>query len=247
LNLSVVVPVWNEASTIDAFVRHVRSRLPMAEIVLVDGGSNDGTWQKLQRLADRHRLRLLRSPRGRTRQMNRGAEASRGEVILFLHADSRLPHSCAGAIARLLQEQEICGGCFRLRFPRQELIYRISDSLGNLAVDLFQIALGDHGIFCRRDTFFRIGGFPEVPLMEDADFYRALKRQGRVRQLRDEIETSPRRYEELGRHRTTFFYLLLLALYLLGVSHARLAEWHRRFTERSPARRRLPADAFARA
>jgi rSAM/selenodomain-associated transferase 2 len=235
LRLSVIVPVLNEGAAIRAFAFHLRDRLPEAEIVFVDGRSEDATVAELEAVAEALSLRVLHSTRGRAQQLNTGARAAGGEFLLLLHADSRLPAGCARALASLCENERISGGCFRLRFPRPEWIYRISDSLGNLAVDLFQIALGDHGIFCRRDVFLATGGYPVVPLMEDAEFYRALRRFGEVRQLRLAVETSPRRYEELGRYRTTFFYLFILLFYLLKVSPHRLARWHGRFTrERAP-------------
>ncbi len=229
MKLSVIVPVLNEAALIAEFVSHLRTRLPDAEIVIVDGGSEDGTRETLQELREEFCLHLLRTPRGRATQMNAGARLATGDTLLFLHADSRLPAGAARLIAETLRDPQICGGCFRLRFPRPEWIYRISDSLGNTAVDLFRIALGDHGIFCRRKIFFFAGGYPPVPLMEDAELYRRLQRFGRVRQLHSAIETSARRYEELGRYRTTAFYLLVLALYVCGVSPRFLARCYDQF------------------
>ncbi len=242
MKLSVIVPVLNEAAGIGDFVRHLRIRLPEAEIVVVDGGSDDGTRAALQQLRDPFALHLVRTPRGRATQMNAGARLATGDTLLFLHADSRLPSDAARTIAETLKDRRVCGGCFRLRFPRQEWIYRISDSLGNLAVDLFHIAFGDHGIFCRREDFFRAGGYPLVPLMEDADFYRRLKRVGRVRQTRAAVVTSPRRYEQIGPYRTTFFYLLILVLYLVKVNPRILAQWHRR-AMRAGAARPVPASS----
>jgi rSAM/selenodomain-associated transferase 2 len=233
LRLSVIVPVLNEATTICAFLFDLREQLSDAEVLIIDGGSDDGTWTALEALREKLSLRILRAKRGRAAQMNAGAKLATGDVFLFLHADSRLPAGCDRAIATLLANERVTGGCFRLSFPRPEWIYRVSDSLGNVAVDLFRIALGDHGIFCRREAFLRAGGYPAIPLMEDAEFYRALRRCGRVRQLRAEVETSPRRYEELGRYRTTFFYLLILTLYVSGVNPHRLASWHRQFTRRT--------------
>jgi len=233
VKFSVVVPVLNEAAIIREFIRHLRLRLPDAEIIVVDGGSNDGTREELQALRETFSLRLLQIPGGRAGQMNAGAQLATGDILLFLHADSRLPAGAAHLLVDALRDPQVCGGCFRLRFPRPEWIYRISDSLGNVAVDLFQIALGDHGIFCRRKIFFLAGGYPLVPLMEDAEFYRDLKRFGRVRQLRAAVETSPRRYEALGRYRTTAFYLVILGLYLLRVPPRFLARCHQRFTARA--------------
>lgn len=235
MRLSVIVPVLNEAVAIRDFFSHLRNRLPEAEIVIVDGGSEDETWDELEAIRDKFSLNLVRSRRGRALQMNAGVFASTGDTLLFLHADSRLPEKCDRAIGWLLENERISGGCFRLRFPRPEWIYRISDSLGNLAVDLFQIAFGDHGIFCRRDAFLAAGGYPILPLMEDAEFYRTLKRFGPVQQLRLEVQTSPRRYEELGRYRTTLFYLFILALYLMRVRPHILARCYRRFTHSTDA------------
>ena len=123
------------------------------------------------------------------------------------------------------------------------MIYRVSDSLGNLAVDLFRIALGDHGIFCRRAAFEAVGGYREVPILEDAELYRALRRTGRMRQLRAEIVTSPRRYEQLGPWRTTAYYTAILALYVAGVRIEKLHGIYRKLTEARAATALKPAAA----
>ena len=211
--MSVIVPTVNEATLIVGFLDHLREQMPGAEIIVVDGGSDDQTVALANGQADR----VLRSPRGRARQMNTGAAVACGEVLWFLHADSLVPSDSQVSVARALDDPNVVGGCFRLRFPRREWVYRVSDSLGNVAVDLFRIALGDHGIFCRRAAFVQVGGYPNVPLMEDAEFYRRLRRVGRVRQLPAYIVSSPRRYEQLGPVRTTAFYLLILFLYLAKV------------------------------
>ena len=208
--LSVIVPTINEAALIADFLGHLRERVPGAELIVVDGGSDDQTVALANQQADR----VLRSPRGRAKQMNAGATVAGGEILWFVHVDSLVPPDPHGRMARALDDPRTVGGCFRLRFPRRQWVYRISDSLGNVAVDLFRIALGDHGIFCRRAAFARVGGYPDVPLMEDAEFYRRLRRVGRMRQLPAYIISSPRRYEQLGPVRTTAFYLLILVLYL---------------------------------
>ncbi len=240
MNLSVIVPVLNEADLIRGFISHLRDRLPAAEIVIVDGGSSDDTLLELEAMQAKLNFEIRSAAPGRARQMNAGARAASGEILLFLHVDSRLPEGCAQQMERLLQDPGYAGGCFRLRFPRPARIFRVSDSLGNFAVDLFRIALGDHGIFCRAGAFQACHGYPDIPLMEDADFYRALRRAGRVRQLPAAIETSPRRYEACGPFRTTFFYLFILLGYLAGLDKRRLARWHTRFTQpRAVLARRL--------
>lgn len=226
--LSIIVPVLNEAGLIRSFLKHLRELAPDAEIIVVDGGSADGTPRLCRGLAHK----IMRTHRGRARQMNVGAEASAGDILWFLHADSRVTRGAIEQMKRTLENPRIAGGCFRLRFPRRALLYRVSDSLGNLGVDLFRISLGDHGFFCHRAAFARTGGYPEVPLMEDAEFYRALRREGQTHQLTCEIQTSPRRYEELGPYRTTAIYTLILALYIARVPLSLLAKIHRRFVLR---------------
>ncbi len=232
VRISIIVPVWNEASIIRPFLIHLRAIAPASEIIVVDGGSDDETARLSRSLADL----FLTSKKGRARQMNAGAARASGGILWFVHADSIVAAGAIGEIERALCDPRNAGGSFRLRFVQPALVYRISDSLGNLAIDLFGIALGDHGIFCRRDLFEKMGGYPDVPLMEDAEFYRALRRHGRVRQLPCEIVTSPRRYESLGPYRTTSIYAFILLLYLLGLPLTRLDRIYRRMVSRKSER-----------
>lgn len=222
---SVVVPVLNEAPLIAGFLRRLRSFGPELEIIVVDGGSSDGTWSIAEPLADR----VIAAPRGRASQMNAGAQIARGDVLWFMHADLEAPLNSLDQIQAALAHPSVVGGCFRLRFPRKELIYRVSDSLGNLGVNLFGFALGDHGIFCRREAFHQAGGYPSVPILEDAEIYRRLRRQGEMQQLGEEIVSDPRAYETHGVYRTTAVYFSILALYLLGVPVRFLNQIYRRF------------------
>ena len=225
--VSIIVPALNEAELIRAFLQHLRAVAPRAEIIVVDGGSDDGTAELSAGLADR----VLTVSRGRGRQMNAGARVAHGEVFWFLHADSVIPPHALEELARILREDSNAGGCFRLRLPGREWIYRVSDSLGNLGVHIFGFALGDHGIFCRRRAFWSAGEFPEIPLMEDAEFYKSLRRCGRMRQSRMAIAGNPRRYEQLGPYRTTFYYALILGLYVVGARVSTLTSVYRRLTK----------------
>lgn len=234
--ISIIIPVLNEAVLIRSFLRHLREEIPGAEVIVVDGGSDDGTPDLCAGLADA----VLSAPRGRARQMNAGAARARGEVFWFLHADSRIPATASAEIAGVMGEETNAGGCFRLRLPGREWIYRISDSLGNIGVSLFGFALGDHGIFCRRMAFLHAGGFPDIPLMEDAEFYRALPRFGKMRQVASEVTGNPRRYEELGPYRTTIYYVVILAFYVAGARMATLTSIYRQLTKPRPAK--LTAD-----
>ena len=226
--ISIVVPVLNEAALIGPFLRHLRPFGPAVEMIVVDGGSADGTLTIARPLADR----VISAPRGRAAQMNAGAELASGEVLWFLHADLRVPANAIEEMKAALEDDRVAGGCFRLRYPRPEWIYRVSDSLGNLGVNVFGFALGDHGIFCRRSAFARVGGYPVVPILEDAELYRRLRAIGRMKQLGEEIVSDPRTFEKRGRYRTTAVYFLILALYVAGVPITGLNRIYRRFHRR---------------
>lgn len=228
--ISVIIPVLNEARLIGALLRNLRQLDGNLEIIVVDGGSTDGT----PSIAKGTGAHVISAPRGRSSQMNAGAAIARGEILWFLHADLEPPKNLTGKIRTVLADPCVVGGCFRLRYPRPELIYRVSDSLGNLGVTVFGFALGDHGIFCRRSAFFRAGGYPDVPILEEAELYRDLRRLGRMIQLPDTIVSSPRTFENCGRYRTTATYFLLLLLYVAGAPISLLNRIYRRFHSRTP-------------
>jgi rSAM/selenodomain-associated transferase 2 len=221
--ISIIVPVFNEASLIRPFLQHLRKRAPDAEIIVADGGSSDGT----DRLAAGFCDQLVESDRGRGRQMNTGARAARGEILWFVHVDAKLPLQCLDEIRRIMDDPNVVGGYFRIRLPRS-MVYRLTDSFAHYAGILLRMRCGDHGIFCRRTTFLDIGGFPDVPLMEDVEFFRRLHRCGRVQHSERRITVSPRRYEALGRTRLTLAYGVIATLYLFGVPLSALARIYRR-------------------
>lgn len=224
-SVSVIVPVLNEAALLGDFLRRVRTLSPDLEIIVVDGGSSDETLSIAKSLADQ----TIVAPRGRALQMNGGAAIARGEILWFLHADSTAPANAMEEICAVLADPRNAGGCFRLRYPQPQLIYRVSDSLGNLGVKIFGFALGDHGIFCRRAAFSKIGGYPDVPILEDAEVYRRLRKIGRMKQLHETIVSDPRTFERGGRYRTTAIYFLILVLYVARVPISRLYKIYRRF------------------
>jgi rSAM/selenodomain-associated transferase 2 len=211
LSISIIVPVLNEGNRIRTFLEHLRERAPSAELILVNAATSESVSESIAQLCDH----VLTSRRGRAAQLNTGANVAGGDVLWFVHADCEVPRGCAEEITRALQDRQIVGGCFRIRFPRRNPIYRVSDVGGNFAVELLGRCYGDHGIFCRREEFAAVGGYPDLPLFEDAEFYRLLRKRGPTRQLASKIMPSPRRYEDVGPCRLTTAYLFLSILYVL--------------------------------
>jgi rSAM/selenodomain-associated transferase 2 len=220
---SVIVPVFNEAALIRPFLQHLRDRAPEAEIVVVDGESTDDTADLSASFCDQ----LVRTNANRARQMNAGARAALGDVVWFVHVDSKVPHGCLNEIAQILEDPNVVGGYFRIRLP-QDPVYRLTDSFAHYAGILLRMRCGDHGFFCRRTVFLNIGGFPEVPLMEDVEFFRRLQRRGRVTYSHKRILASPRRYEAVGRTRLTLAYGLIATLYVFGAPLPMLASIYKR-------------------
>jgi rSAM/selenodomain-associated transferase 2 len=220
---SVIVPTFNEAALIRQFLQHLRERAPNAEIIVADGGSTDGTADLSAGLCDQ----LVRSRRNRAIQMNAGGQAARGDILWFVHVDAEVPSGCLDEIERILGDPKISGGYFRIRLPRNP-VYRLTDSCAHYAGILLRMRCGDHGIFCRRTTFLETGGFPELPLMEDVEFFRRLQRRGRVMYSRKRILANPRRYERIGRLRLTLAYGLIATLYIFGVPPSKLVSIYER-------------------
>jgi rSAM/selenodomain-associated transferase 2 len=218
MQFSIIVPVYNEAPLIRPFLQRLRERAPEAEIIVADGGSTDGTREVAAGYCDK----IVASERNRAAQMNMGARAASGDVLWFVHADAEVPQECLAEITRILDDSTVAGGFFRIRLPAR-LVYRLTDSFAHYAGLLLRMRCGDHGIFCRRKVFLDIGGFPEVPLMEDVEFFRRLRHCGRVICSPKRIVASPRRYEEIGRARLTFAYGLIAMLYVFGVPPSVLA------------------------
>jgi rSAM/selenodomain-associated transferase 2 len=223
LEVSIVVPVLNEALLLRPFLAHLRERAPGAEIIVADGGSADGT----ANLAAGFCNKVVRSEPNRAIQMNAGARAAQGDVLWFVHVDAEVPQGCLNEIRRIMNDSGVTGGYFRIRLPRNA-VYRLTDSFAHYAGILLRMRCGDHGIFCRRATFLQIGGFPEVPLMEDVEFFRRLQRRGRVTYSHKRIVVSPRRYETVGRGRVTLAYGLIATLYIFGVPLSKLASLYGR-------------------
>jgi rSAM/selenodomain-associated transferase 2 len=213
MRVSIIVPMLNEAPILPNSLRQFREAAPDSEIVVIDGGSQDGSFAIARELADQ----TQHSKPGRAMQMNAGAALAHGDILWFVHADSVIAPGSIDSIEQALSDRAVVGGCFRLRIDSTSWVYRIRDAIGNFLVAIFRLPLGDRGFFCWKKCFDRVGGFPDTVILEDAEFYRRLKEQGRVVQVRETIQTSARRYEKLGPVVTMLFYTLIMLLYALRV------------------------------
>ncbi|MGH7316437.1 MAG: TIGR04283 family arsenosugar biosynthesis glycosyltransferase [Candidatus Rokuibacteriota bacterium] len=223
MRLAVVIPSLNEAANLARLLPDLARDCPGAEIVVVDGGSRDATAEMMAR---QHGVRFLATERGRARQMNHGARATGGDTLLFLHADTRLPEGAMGAIAEALAEPGMAGGRFDVRFDNQRLIFRMIAGFMNARSRASGICTGDQAIFVRRADFEAVGGYPDIPLMEDIELSRRLKRRGRLGALRLRVTSSARKWEREGPLRTIGLMWALRFLHFCGVAPARLHHWY---------------------
>ena len=184
----------------------------------MDGGSTDRTAEVVRDGP----ARLVAAARGRAAQMNQGARHAAGDVLLFLHADTRLPATAGSDVERSMADPGCVGGRFDIRLDSPRPLLRVVGHMISLRSRLTRVATGDQAIFVRRTVFEGLGGFPEIPIMEDVAFCRALKRQGRIACLRSRVVSSARRWEQNGPVRTILLMWALKLLYLAGVAPARL-------------------------
>jgi rSAM/selenodomain-associated transferase 2 len=221
MRISVIVPVFNEEKNIAVTLAELQ-RLKPDEMILVDGGSSDATREICQHFG----VELYLSRPGRATQMNVGAQRATGDVLLFLHADTRLPTSAFDDIRAALQDRKVLGGRFDLQLDNPRPMLKLVGFMISLRSRLSKVGTGDQAIFVRREIFRELGGYPDLPLMEDVAFSRALKRHGAVACLRSRVVSSARRWEMDGIWRTILKMWTLKTLYLLGISPVRLKRYY---------------------
>ena len=226
--ISVIIPTLNEADYLPRALGSLRDAENL-EVIVADGGSTDGTSE----MAHREGCRVLRSPPGRAAQMNAGAGAASGSILLFLHADTCLPPGFDSAVLAALQEPGAVAGAFRLRIGAPGPSLRLIEQAVDIRSRVLQMPYGDQGIFVLKETFQELGGFAMLPIMEDFEFVRRLRRRGRIRIASLCVTTSGRRWQELGSWRTTWINQKVILGYCLGVSPERLAAWYARRAERA--------------
>jgi len=232
MTISVIIPTLNEERTIIATLAHT-AELGFDELIVVDGRSTDETPALVEsyRLSTRSSalspLRLVTTPSGRALQMNEGAKASSGEILLFLHADTQLPGDAKTLIDTILADQRMVGGRFDVRFDRPSMWGTMISRMMNWRSRMSGLATGDQALFVRRSIFEQMGGFADMPLMEDIEFSRRLKQKGVTAALTATVTTSFRRWEQHGPLRTILLMWILRFLYWIGISPSHLVKWYK--------------------
>jgi rSAM/selenodomain-associated transferase 2 len=223
---SIIIPVLNETAAINDLLEQLQrlDRQEEVEILVIDGDREGKTLNAIVR-EDIHKIL---SPRGRGRQMNEGAKIARGEILLFLHADTVLPRDALGLIDETMRNRRIVGGAFDLGFRSSRFAYKVIATVASLRSRLTRVPFGDQALFLRRDYFERIGGYGDIPIMEDVELMRRIRGRGDlVCLIPDKVMTSPRRWEKDGVVFGTLRNWMLQALYCCGVSPERLARFYR--------------------
>jgi rSAM/selenodomain-associated transferase 2 len=216
---SIVMPVLNEEAVLEHQLGHLVRQISHydCELLIVDGGSTDRTIEIAQRFG-----KVISSRRGRAAQMNSGADIAKGEVFLFLHADTLLPDNAFRVIEHVLKTQEVVGGAFRICFNCDQWPYQLVAFTTNLRSRIYKIFTGDQAYFVRSVSFKAIGGFPDQPLMEDLEIIKRLRKIGNVVLLPQYVTTSARRHERIGLIRSVLFMWYLRTLYKFGTSPTKL-------------------------
>ena len=221
-SVSIVIPALNEAEGIGNSVQRALALKP-EEVIVVDGGSSDETFERARAAG----ATVLSSPMGRSRQQNLGARQSSGEVVLFLHADCWLAPGSLTQVEEALSDSKVLCGAFRQAIEAEGRLYRLLERGNALRVRLWRLPYGDQGLFFRREFFERLGGFPEVALMEDWLLMRRARKMTRPVLLPGPLHAGARRWQRHGVLRQTVRNWTLLAAARFGVSPDRLAKFYR--------------------
>ena len=228
MGIALIIPVLNEEEALPSLLQELVP-LDFEEIFLVDGNSHDRSVEMAKSFLETHHNfhgRIMSGPKGRAAQMNAGAGQATMEILLFLHADTRLPRNAKTIIEQALYPSQVAGGRFDVRFPQDQGYAWMVSRMMNHRSRLSGICTGDQAMFVRRSVFEAMGGFADMPLMEDLEFSRRLKRQGKIAALRETVTTSFRRWEQHGPLQTIVRMWTLRFLYWIGWDPQRLYQYY---------------------
>lgn len=221
-DISIIIPTFNEADNIAALAENLAGT--SCEVIVVDGGSEDTTVS----LAQQYGFTVVTSPPGRARQQNTGARRAKGRIVLFLHADTRLPRDFEKPVIEVMQRRENIAGAFSLAIEQPTPSMRFIAACANLRAHFFGLPYGDQALFLCRDVFLALNMFADMPIMEDYDLVRRAGKTGKVVVCREKVTTSARRWQKLGVLRTTFINQLVVIGFFLKVPPSRLALLYKR-------------------
>ena len=219
--ISIIIPVLNEAKILEQTLSQLQSELGSHELIIVDGGSTDGSVPIAEKYG-----KVVTSGRGRAKQLNAGAAAASGDILTFLHADVWLESGALAAVETALSSGYVGGG-FCQKIDGKNRLYRAIEIAGNLRGKYLKVFYGDSGIFLTRTGFEKIGGFPEIPILEEIEFSKKLCKLGKTTLVVPHIHISARRWETKGVVRTTLKNWLITFLYFLKFPPAQLAKLYR--------------------
>lgn len=225
LKFSIIIPVFHEAERINGLIDHLRQLdfERCTEIIVVDGAPEKDTLHAIQD----DRVTRLSVEKGRAKQMNAGASLARGDILIFLHADTELPASAFKRVNAFIDRSELVGGAFDLGIKSDKMIFKVIAFLASLRSRMNRIPYGDQVIFIRRDYFIETGGYKDIPLMEDVELMRRVKRSGKkIVIFHDRVMTSPRRWEKEGLLYCIARNWMLQVLYFLGASPHKLVKYY---------------------
>lgn len=222
--ISIIIPVLNEAGVIEKTLGQL-IQYPALEIIVVDGGSTDNTVAIAQRTAKVKVITVI--GKGRAGQMNAGAKLAQSNILLFLHADTQLPDNFVELIKDTLQQTRVIAGAFELAIDGAGQPLRLVELLVKVRSRLFSLPYGDQAIFVTQQAFIKLGGFADLPIMEDFEFVQRAKKTGRIAIAPGAVITSGRRWQKLGVWQTTLINQLIIAGYYCGISPAKLGQFYR--------------------
>ena len=221
LRVSVIIPTYNESKTLAETLTRLKQLNPF-EIIIGDGGSQDNTAD----IAGHCNIEVIQSQRGRAVQMNTAAGQAQGDLLLFLHADSHVDPKGYQNMIETMSDGSYLGGAFNLEIDSPLPALKRISRWANLRSRYLNLVYGDQGIFVRRDTFEELKGFHPLPICEDLDFYRRLRKRGPTTLLKEKAFTSPRRWLAEGIGFTTFRNIVIVSLFLIGFSPSTLSRWY---------------------
>lgn len=220
--ISIIIPVLNEEKAIPALIENLYAQEGNQEIIIADGGSTDRSIELCGKYKD---VILISSEKGRANQMNKGADRASGDILLFLHADTLLPPGGISAIEAAMEKQDVVGGSFYMKFDREKLAFRFFSVFTR--INSAYLTYGDQAIFIRKSVFEDIGAFKQLPILEDFEIQKRLRKQGRFVKLGLPVTTSARRFLHNGIFKQQLLNIALLCAYELGYSPAKIKAFYK--------------------